>query len=76
MFSKFLRFGGLGRSAVLTREEVELIALIRLHPSEAMQGQDLAVALLLTARGLLRSAGGRRFVVTEKAIIAIKDHRR
>lgn len=59
----------------LTRAEVELITLVRLNPSTPLQGSDLALAQTLASRGLLKSAGARRFVVTERAVVAYRQPR-
>ena len=58
---------------MLTRAEVELITLVRLNPSTPLQGSDLALAQTLASRGLLKSAGARRFVVTERAVVAYRQ---
>lgn len=60
----------------LTRGEVELISAIRLSPSIPLQGPDLVKAKGLVSRGMLKSAGGNRFLVTEKAVAACRQPRK
>jgi len=59
----------------LTRAEVELITMIRYDPSTPLQGKDLSQAQGLVSRGMLKSAGTRRFIVTEKAVAACRKPR-
>ena len=59
----------------LTRSEVELITMIRHDPATPLQGAELAQAQGLVSRGMLKSAGARRFLVTEKAVAACRKPR-
>lgn len=59
----------------LSAAEVELIASIRLSPSVPLQGKELLIAQALQSKGLLKAAGSRRFILTEKAIVAFRAKR-
>jgi hypothetical protein len=59
----------------LSRADVELISLVRMNPSTPLQGAELAAAKALASRGLLKPAGNRRFVVTERAVVACRQPR-
>jgi len=59
-------------AASLSKAESELISLLKLSPNEPLGGSDLSLATAMVARGLLRSAGGRKYVLTEKAAVAYR----
>lgn len=67
-FSQFLR----NREAGLSKAELELIGLLRLAPSEPLTGKDLVLAQAMVGKGLLKPAGPRRFVLTEKASVSYR----
>lgn len=56
----------------LNKAEFDLVALLRLSPSEPLNGKDLALAQAMTSKGLLRAAGARRYVLTERALVAYR----
>lgn len=59
----------------LSRADVELINLVRMNPTTPLRGEELLAAKGLASRGLLRSAGAGRFLVTEKAVAACRQPR-
>jgi hypothetical protein len=59
----------------LSRADVELINLVRMNPTTPLRGEELLSAKVLASRGLLRSAGAGRFLVTEKAVAACRQPR-
>lgn len=60
----------------LTRAEVELVSSIRHSPTLPLSGSELVQAKGLVSRGMLKPAGGQRFLVTEKAVAACRQPRR
>lgn len=64
-----------GSTERLSRADVELISLVRMNPTTPLQGPELSAAKALASRGLLKSAGARRFVVTERAVAACRQPR-
>ena len=54
----------------LSKDELELIATLRVFPQEPLNGADLNIAKSLATRALLRPSGHRRFILTEKALVA------
>jgi len=59
----------------LSRADVELISWVRLNPSALLRGEELHAAKGLASRGMLKSAGTNRFLVTEKAVAALRQPR-
>ncbi len=73
MFKVFKQLLGREEPAGLSKAEVDLIGLLRLSPQEPLNGKDLRLAQSMSSKGLLRSAGGRKYVLTEKATVAYRS---
>ncbi len=71
LFSWFRRSSG----APLSRKEAELVSLLRNSPDTPLQGEELGMAESLVGRGVLRRAGPRRFLLTERGVVAYRSSR-
>ncbi len=75
MFSRFFSWLRRKPGAPLSRKEAELVSLVRNTPDVPLQGDELGMAETLVGRGVLRRAGPRRFVLTERGVIAYRSSR-
>lgn len=56
----------------LNRHEAEVLRMLRATPRTQLSGDDLACANRMSSRGLLKGAGVRQFVITEKGLAALR----
>ncbi len=72
MWNWITRIVGKPAGQDLSKAEFDLVALLRLSPSEPLSGKDLTLAQSMATRGFLRAAGSRRYVLTERALVAYR----
>ena len=75
MFSRLFQWLGRKSDRPLSRSEAELVSLVRSTPDVPLQGAELGMAETLVGRGILRRAGPRRFVLTERGVVAYRSSR-